>query len=456
MSLSAPRHVGLGLLALAAILLVALGGDATPSSAALPAPTLTSPASDTRLTDFSVILAWQLPVGTTQYHSQVVPAQNDGPGVDLIRSTASSFTIPAPPAWYGLLPDMTYSWRVRASDKPTFAPSDDPSWGPWSTAWTFRTPVVSSEGATAVSPAQGTRLATPDPVALTWHHPKSALFYFEVQVSADPGFSTDPATATAPVWWNLVHAGVSTPPNSWTTPPLEVGTTYYWRVRPRVQGDGTPVPWSSTFTFSVSYGAYARIASVVDGDTLDVQLDSGQERLRLIGIDTPEVYGGVQCFGPEASAFTASLVPPGTLSRLEKDVSEQDRYQRLLRYAYLPDGRMLNEVLVAEGYATVATFPPDVRYQDRFLEAERRAREQAKGLWGNCQQAPSPTPTPTPTPTPEPAPAPSNCDPSYPTVCIPPPPPDLDCGDIPYRNFPVNPPDPHRFDGDKDGVGCET
>lgn len=62
------------------------------------------------------------------------------------------------------------------------------------------------------------------------------------------------------------------------------------------------------------------------------------------------------------------------------------------------------------------------------------------------------TPSPTPTPTLEPY----NCDPSYPTVCIPPPPPDLDCGDIPYRRFTVLPPDPHNFDGDHDGIGCET
>lgn len=69
---------------------------------------------------------------------------------------------------------------------------------------------------------------------------------------------------------------------------------------------------------------------------------------------------------------------------------------------------------------------------------------------------PLPTPTPSPTPVPTPMPTPSNCDPSYPTVCIPPPPPDLDCGDIPYRNFTVLPPDPHGFDSDGDGIGCET
>ena len=71
---------------------------------------------------------------------------------------------------------------------------------------------------------------------------------------------------------------------------------------------------------------------------------------------------------------------------------------------------------------------------------------------------PTPTlmPTPTRTPSPTATQEPDNCDPSYPTVCIPPPPPDLDCTDIPYRNFRVLPPDPHNFDGDGDGVGCET
>ena len=70
--------------------------------------------------------------------------------------------------------------------------------------------------------------------------------------------------------------------------------------------------------------------------------------------------------------------------------------------------------------------------------------------------APTPPPAPTPRPTATPASSSGNCDSSYPTVCIPPPPPDLDCGDIPYRNFPVNPPDPHHFDGDHDGIGCES
>jgi len=87
-------------------------------------------------------------------------------------------------------------------------------------------------------------------------------------------------------------------------------------------------------------------------------------------------------------------------------------------------------------------------------------REQLQAKYPNgvpSGPAPSAQPSPSPSLAPSPSPSPrANCDPSYPTVCIPPPPPDLDCGDIPYRNFPVKQPDPHRFDSDKDGVGCET
>ena len=132
---------------------------------------------------------------------------------------------------------------------------------------------------------------------------------------------------------------------------------------------------------------------------------------------------------------------------LEKDVSETDRYGRLLRYVWV--GPVLfNEVLVRQGYANVSTYPPDVQYQWRFVEAERAAREEGAGLWSACAAPPPPPPSQEPPRT--------GCDPSYPDVCIPSPPPDLDCSDIPYRRFQVRPPDPHRFDGDGDGVGCES
>ncbi len=196
------------------------------------------------------------------------------------------------------------------------------------------------------------------------------------------------------------------------------------------------------------------VTGVVDGDTLEARLDGRVVRVRLIGIDAPEATTTVECFGREATARVRALVPPGTVVGLEKDVSETDRYGRLLRYLWLADGRMLNEVLVREGYAQAATYPPDVRYQDRLLLAQRRAREAGAGLWSACV---APPPTPTPRATPVAGKAPTGCHPAYPTVCIPPPPPGLDCRDIPHRRFPVDHRygDPHRFDADRDGIGCE-
>lgn len=200
----------------------------------------------------------------------------------------------------------------------------------------------------------------------------------------------------------------------------------------------------------------AVVLRVVDGDTIEVDRGKGPERVRYIGVDTPETVDPsrpVEWMGPEAKAANAALVE-GRPVVLERDVSETDRYGRLLRYVWLedrssPSGWLLvNLALVAAGYAQVATYPPDVRYVDLFLAAQAEARDARRGLWGAM---------------PAPAWSPSQadgsrdpCDPSYPTVCIPPPPPDLDCSDVPYRRFEVLPPDPHRFDGDHDGLGCES
>ncbi len=125
---------------------------------------------------------------------------------------------------------------------------------------------------------------------------------------------------------------------------------------------------------------------------------------------------------------------------LEKDISETDRYGRLLRYVYLDNSSMVNAVLVLQGYAQVATFPPDVKYTGLFLELQRQAQEDGAGMWGLSVADSSGA---------------GGCDPAYPDGCIPSPPPDLNCADVPYKRFTVLPPDPHRFDGDKDGVGCE-
>ncbi len=179
------------------------------------------------------------------------------------------------------------------------------------------------------------------------------------------------------------------------------------------------------------------VTRVIDGDT--VVIDGGA-RVRYIGIDTPEDTNTKECFGDRATERNLALVE-GRFVELERDVSETDRFGRLLRYVWV-DGLLVNEQLVAEGYAFASTYPPDVKHQQRFLNAQSAAREAGLGLWAVCvDDAPPPGDS-------------DDCDPSYPDVCIPPPPPDLNCPDVPYFNIRVLPPDPHSLDGNTDGVGC--
>ena len=125
----------------------------------------------------------------------------------------------------------------------------------------------------------------------------------------------------------------------------------------------------------------ATVTRNTDGDTLWL---SHIGKTRLIGIDTPEVYGEQECFGRQASAFTERVLPPGTHVRYRLGVDPQDRYGRTLAYIYLRDGRMFNELLVERGYATPLTIPPNVDYADRFVKAARKAREANRGLWKAC------------------------------------------------------------------------
>jgi micrococcal nuclease len=122
------------------------------------------------------------------------------------------------------------------------------------------------------------------------------------------------------------------------------------------------------------------VKRAVDGDT--IELDNG-EKVRYIGINTPESVDprrSVECFGKEASEFNKNLVE-GKSVALERDISDRDRYGRLLRFVYLEDGTFVNEILVWEGYASVMTYPPDVSKQDIFREAEQEARSEKRGLW---------------------------------------------------------------------------
>lgn len=130
------------------------------------------------------------------------------------------------------------------------------------------------------------------------------------------------------------------------------------------------------------------VTKVVDGDTIGVRLGSQEERVRLIGIDTPETHGrgGLrECFGAEAAARTAALLPSGTRVRLERDVEARDRYGRLLAYVYrASDGLFVNLALAREGFATTLTYPPNVAHVDDFVAAVRSAREAERGLWRRC------------------------------------------------------------------------
>ncbi len=134
-------------------------------------------------------------------------------------------------------------------------------------------------------------------------------------------------------------------------------------------------------------GAVGRVMRVVDGDTIEVQLGSVREKVRYIGVDTPETKDPrrpVGCFGEQASAFNASLVA-GARVRLVGDVEPRDRYGRLLAYVYrVSDGLFVNAALVRLGYAKPLTIAPDVRFADRFAALAREAREQERGLWSAC------------------------------------------------------------------------
>lgn len=130
---------------------------------------------------------------------------------------------------------------------------------------------------------------------------------------------------------------------------------------------------------------YARVVKVYDGDT--IELDNG-ERIRYIGIDTPEIYHPykpIEYYGEEAYRFNKKLVG-GKRVGVELDVQKKDKYGRTLAYIYLEDGTFVNAELVKQGYAQILTIPPNVKYQDLFLRLQREAREARRGLWGKIDE----------------------------------------------------------------------
>ncbi len=202
-------------------------------------------------------------------------------------------------------------------------------------------------------------------------------------------------------------------------------------------------------------GQRGTVARVVDGDTIALV---GGARVRFVQIDTPELGSG-ECYSGAAARLLTRMLPTGSTVSLEADprLDRVDAYGRLLRYVWYR-GRNLNEQLVRAGAATVWLYRGDRgKYAARLLALARAARAARRGLWGACPRAVW-NPYGPATTGQSGAPAKSKtgrCDPSYPGVCIPPPPPDLDCKDIPDRHFRVLPPDPHHLDGDHDGWGCD-
>lgn len=237
------------------------------------------------------------------------------------------------------------------------------------------------------------------------------------RLSVDPGPA--PAAATAPA-----------PSSATATATAVTG-------EPTAAGGATPTPGRVTEPATV-------VEEVVDGDTIRV---SGVGAVRLIGIDTPETdhpERGVECFGPEASARTAELLPTGEPVRLTYDEERLDPFDRTLAYVERArDGLFVNGDLVHTGHARARQYPPNTARALELGDLERAARAAGAGLWSACPAA-DPVPAPT-----------GPCDPSYPDVCVPPPPPDLSCADTDATYFRALPPDPHALDGNDDGVACE-
>lgn len=130
------------------------------------------------------------------------------------------------------------------------------------------------------------------------------------------------------------------------------------------------------------------VKSFADGDTITVEMGGREERIRMIGVDTPETHkpnAPVQCYGPEASAYTKQLIGDEQV-RLEADPqsSNRDRYNRLLRYVYLADGRLVEAELIKGGYGFAYTYFPFTKSAE-FTAAQKQAQEQRAGLWTACQ-----------------------------------------------------------------------
>jgi endonuclease YncB( thermonuclease family) len=203
------------------------------------------------------------------------------------------------------------------------------------------------------------------------------------------------------------------------------------------------------------------IDHVADGDTVVLR---GGETIRLVQIDTPEVYGDTECYGRQASALTESILPPGTRVRIATDpgLDQHDRDGRTLAYLW-KGSSLVNLRLVREGAAAPYFYSGDKgRYATPIFEAAVAARKAGRGLWGHCRKGSVPlratrgvsTGPVNATRTPFAGGASPSCNPNY-TPCVPNSASDLNCSDVGHPVKVVGS-DPYNLDGDGDGSGCES
>lgn len=163
--------------------------------------------------------------------------------------------------------------------------------------------------------------------------------------------------------------------------------------KPQILGQASipESPAGATSSASIQNKDKYLVTKVVDGDTFQIKVNNQTLSVRLIGIDTPETVDPrrpVGCFGKKASEETKRLIE-GKEVILTKDISDTDKYHRLLRYVFLPisggENLLVNDYLVRQGFAKSLTYPPDIKYNDRFIQAEKEARENLRGLWNECK-----------------------------------------------------------------------
>lgn len=253
-----------------------------------------------------------------------------------------------------------------------------------------------------------------------------------------------------------------------------------------------PVPASAQELDGLPVGAVrVKVSSYVDGDKIKVALDGERVELNFIGADAPEPE---ECYVAESNAAMKDLLPKGTVLYLERDADDTDGRDRLLRHVWAEgksgEAYLVNAKLIRDGNAGWKAKDAEdgnAKYADRYEKAEADAKERGNGLWSECDRlhskartkseqrasaerateaaanVPDPTAVPIPTDVPvveepvyeEPIDIGGGCDPSYPTLCLPSFP-DLNCSEVGAVNFPVYQPDPHGFDNNDDGVGCES